>query len=373
MNSRGSDNERLAADAGGGAKPGRRFWTWLGLAAVLLLVAFVRPVATWIWGPREAAQVSAAANKIEPAQAGTKAVACLGRIEPENGVIRVAAPYLFGRPSLVKELRVKEGDRVRPGQLLAILDGKDQLQAAMDQCRAHVAVARSRLEQVKAGPKSADLSAQRAEVARLEANLENAETEYKRYAQLRKTDDVTVSDLNARQTVVISAQHLLEEAQAKLKSMSEIRPADANLAEAELRAALADEQRARRDYESSLVYAPVTAQVVKIHAHAGESVDARGVLELAQTDHMYAVAEVYETDIGKVRLGQQATISSDLLPHPLGGRVEHISMKVTPSTVLPADPASFADSRVVEVKIGLDESRSVAGLINGKVSVVIHP
>jgi HlyD family secretion protein len=353
--------------------PGRKLWKWLWLAAAILLVAFARPVAIWILGPKPASQVSAAANKTEPVQAGPRAVACLGRIEPENGVIRIAAPYLFGRPSLVKELRVKEGDRVRAGQLLAILDGKDQLKAAMDQCRARVAVAHSRLAQVKAGAKSADLSAQRAEIARLEASLENEQAEYKRYAQLRKTDDVTVSDLNARQTAVVSRQRLLEEAQAKLKSMSEVRPADVELAEAELRAARADEEKARREHESSLVYAPVTAQVIKINAHAGESADAQGLLELARTDHMYAVAEVYETDIGRVRLGQQATISSDLLPHPLEGRVAHIGMKVTPSSVLPGDPASYADSRVIEVKIRLDESRSVAGLINGKVSVVIHP
>jgi len=60
---------------------------------------------------------------------------------------------------LVRELRVKEGDRVRAGQPLAILDGNDQLQAALDQCRARLAVARSRLAQVKAGAKNADLEA----------------------------------------------------------------------------------------------------------------------------------------------------------------------------------------------------------------------
>jgi multidrug efflux pump subunit AcrA (membrane-fusion protein) len=75
-------------------------------------------------------------------------------LAPENGVIGVAAPYVFGRPSLVRELRVKDGDRVRAGQPLAILDGNDQLQAALDQCRARVAVARSRLAQVKAGPRT---------------------------------------------------------------------------------------------------------------------------------------------------------------------------------------------------------------------------
>jgi hypothetical protein len=46
---------------------------------------------------------------------------------------------------------------------------------------------------------------------------------------------------------------------------------------------------------------------------------------------------------------------------------------VTPSSVLPVDPASFADTRVIDVRIRLDDSRAVAGLINAKVTVVIHP
>ena len=336
-------------------------------------MALAVTLTTWLLGSRSGPVVSEAAQKVDTKRPGAGAVACRGRIEPQNGVLRVAAPYLFGRPSLVKELRVKEGDRVKAGQLLAILDGRDQLQAAWDQSRARASVARSRVAQVKAGAKSADLAAQRAEIARLEAGLESATREYQRYAQLRKSDDVTASELDARQTAVTSAQHLLDESQARLKSMTEVRQTDVDVAEAELRAAIADQERARRELKSAMVYSPATGQVIKIHAHAGEATDAKGILELAQTDHMYAVAEVYETDIGKVRPGQQATITSDLLSQPVQGQVERIGMRVTPSSVLPVDPASFADSRVIEVRIRLDDSRPVGGLINGKVSVVIHP
>src|SRR5437764_11886714 len=101
-------------------------------------------------------------------------VACLGHLEPGDGVVHVSAPYYSGRPSLVKELRVREGDQVRAGQIIAILDGRDNLQAAVAQSEARVAVAKSRVAQAKAGPKSADIAALKAEIERLEATLENA-------------------------------------------------------------------------------------------------------------------------------------------------------------------------------------------------------
>ena len=46
-----------------------------------------------------------------------------GRIEPEDGVIFVAAPYFNGRPAIITELRIKEGDWVRSGQILGVVEG----------------------------------------------------------------------------------------------------------------------------------------------------------------------------------------------------------------------------------------------------------
>jgi HlyD family secretion protein len=94
---------------------------------------------------------------------------------------------------------------------------------------------------------------------------------------------------------------------------------------------------------------------------------------LAKTDRMYAVAEVYESDIGRIRLGQKAMISGDLIPDELTGTVTAISSQVTKTELLPLDPAAFADTRVVKVKIQLQNGERVAGLIHGKVNVVIYP
>jgi len=98
-----------------------------------------------------------------------------------------------------------------------------------------------------------------------------------------------------------------------------------------------------------------------------------GVVELGRTDKMYAVAEVYETDIINVKPGQQARVLSPALPAPLSGTVESIGLKVGRMDVLGLDPVAQADARVIEVHILLDEPKAVSHLTNLQVEVEITP
>ncbi len=92
-----------------------------------------------------------------------------------------------------------------------------------------------------------------------------------------------------------------------------------------------------------------------------------------QTDAMYAVAEVYETDVQRVRIGQRATVSSPALAAPLSGTVDRIGLKIGKKDVLSVDPAAKTDARVVEVRILLDDAAAAAGLTNLEVDVAIAP
>ena len=121
------------------------------------------------------------------------------------------------------------------------------------------------------------------------------------------------------------------------------------------------------------VRAPVDGQVLKVYARSGERVGANGIAEIAQNDAMYAVAEVYETEIRLVRVGQKARITSPALAEPLTGKVEYIGLKVGKLDVLDTDPAARTDARVVEVKIRLDDDARAAGLTNLQVDVAIQP
>lgn len=110
-----------------------------------------------------------------------------------------------------------------------------------------------------------------------------------------------------------------------------------------------------------------------MHARAGERVGPEGIVELGRTDAMYAIAEVYEDDVARVRVGQRARISSPALPAPLEGTVDWVHLKVAKQDALGTDPAARKDARVVEVEVRLDDSEPAAGFTHLQVEVEIEP
>ena len=308
-----------------------------------------------------------------PVTTTPRAISCLGRIEPDFEVITLSAPSNQTGPSLIATLKIEEGDEIKEGQLIATLDNRDRLDRAWEAAKSRIKVAEQRLEQVKAGPKPADLAAQRAEIARLQAELDHADRELRRAERLYQNGDTAAAEVDARRAQRQTSEQALKQAEERLKSLAEVREVDVNYAQAEIAAASAEARRARAELDQAYIHSPVSGRVVKINARAGEQIGAAGIAEVAKTDRMYAVAEVYETDIGRVKAGQQATVACDALPDKLTGKVERIGMRAVKNTVLNPNPASFSDARVVEVKVLLDEPRKVTGLINARVTVNIEP
>jgi HlyD family secretion protein len=349
---------------------GNKSLKWAGTAAILVVLSAL-PI--WYVLHQRNAQAAPAVATLDAEQ--TNAVSCLGRIQPEDGVIHVAGPYIWGdsHAPRVESLKVREGEDVHKGQALAVFVGRANLEASVVQAEAQTAKARRRVEQVKAGASKPDVAAQQADIARLEAEAQHAKTELGRYEALRATDDATVSEVEARRNAVQVAEFAAEAARHRLESMQTAPDTDINLAEADLAEAEAAEQRARRDFEVSTIYAPADGKILKINAREGEAVGLSGLLDIARTGHMFVLAEVYETDVSRVRVGQHATISGDLLgTTTLTGVVERISDNVKDATVMPGDTVSFSDKRVVETLIRLDQNEPAANLIGGKVIVVIQ-
>jgi HlyD family secretion protein len=304
---------------------------------------------------------------------GGRRVACLGHIEPEDGVVVLAARSLMGQPSIVAELRVKEGDSVSAGQIVAVLNSHDQLEAGWREAEARVVLAARQLAQVEAGARTGDLAAQEAEVARLQAELANVEAEHRRFAALFEQHVIAQAELDTSRTKLTAARQMVEQAKNRLNGLAEIRKTDLEAARAAVDAAQAAARRARAEYEPSIVKSPIAGRVIKIHAWPGEEIGPDGIAELGKTDRMYVIAEVPENDVRWLKAGDPARVTGDALPSPIDGVVEEIGYKVGQTRVVPADPAAYVDARVVQVKIRLRDAARAERLIHARVSVVTNP
>ncbi len=379
-----------------------RRW-WILLVAVIL---GVMGVVAWRGLPFPGQQEDSVDVAILPE---ISTVTALGRLEPEGEIIQLTAPT-SAQESRIQELLVKEGDVVEQGQVIAILDNRDLMQAALQKAEQQVQIAQSQLAQMQAGAQTGDLQAQRAEIARLEADqagnistqratiarleaeVQNAQIEAGRYESLYQQGAVSESERDAKQLTYTTAERQLQEAQAslariesagqeqiiqaraRLDSLAEVRPVDVTTAEAEVQSAIATVAEANANLDKTYVRAPLNGQVLKIHTRSGETIDSEGIATLGQTAQMFVVADVYQDDITKIEPGQPVTVTTPVLDIELQGTVQRIGLQVEAQEVINEDPAANIDAKVIEVHIQLDEAarKTVAGLTNLQVTATIQ-
>jgi HlyD family secretion protein len=330
-------------------------------------------------------------------------VTSLGRVEPKGEVVEISGTS----GSRISQLLVREGQQVKKGEILAYLENYPEKLAEKNLAAsklaeatfrydsvtkygdAQIQEAMTRIEQIKQ-PQSYEIKAQEAQVKQLSTEEASARKDYQRNKFLKQQGAVSGQVLDEYAVAYFSKKAELENAQAVLGQFNATRSQDLKNAEAQLASAQASlaqtqseiEVKSARDnlelaearLELTIIRAPRSGRVLDIVAHSGEVIDEDGILQLGDTEQMYVVAEVYESDISRIKLGQKAIITDSSLPRSIKGTVEQISSQISKNDVLDNDPAADIDSRVVEAKIRLNEKDSsvVAGLINLQVDVEIE-
>jgi HlyD family secretion protein len=380
-------------------QPWKKPSLWIALAALLAVGAASAIAVRNVMESRQLAQEQAEL----PPPKQVKVVA-LGRIEPASRVIEVAASDA-GR---IDTLLVEKGDVVTEGQALAYLDRYGVRKAERDVAASELAEARAqlaaetqlggsqvqeastRITQIDA-PQQAAIAAQDAAIQSLQAELDVAKIDLARFQQLNESGAISRQELDRQRATVNRLEADLNNARATKRQLeqarlNDMRNAEAQLASAEAGATLAQVQSrvesaaqnlalAESQLELMIIRAPKAGQVLDIFAYPGEAVSQSGepVLALGDTSQMYVVSEVYETDIGLVKVGQPVTITSrnGAFTETLTGTVEEIGLQIAKNDVLDDDPAANADARVVEVRVRIDQSDVVAALTNLQVDVAI--
>lgn len=251
---------------------------------------------------------------VKPAQSG---VGALGFVEPRSRIIKVshdAGP----NGARIGELLVKETQRVEKGDTLAVLSDYDLKQARVKAAEANVAVLKARLDTER-------------------VNERYSKRELERQQQLVEREVVSVSQLdNAEQQWKTSASDI-----NSLKQ--EISQAEASLAVE------------KKELDQSQIFAPISGTVLKIHAREGERIGDEGLLEMADLTNMDIVAEIYESDIPDIRVGQKAEISFPGQSEKFTGELYKLGYIVRGNDLNDTDPLADQDNRVVEVRIAMPE------------------
>jgi len=281
-------------------------------------------------------------------------VAAPGLVEP-IGEEREVGSQVIG---IIREILVEENDKVSEGQIIAVVDNKEQI-ARLASSRAELALRQAELERAVNGARAEERREARAAVAEADANLDLARREYDRRLPLTRSGaatqaalDQATSSLNANE----ARRSVMTERLAVLEAGSraeDIAAARAQVSLAEANVALADAL-----LDKTFIRSPLSGTVLRRQRVAGEAVTNVPPTPIAIVGDLRGLrvrAEVDETDIGRVTAGQRVEVTADAFPdRKFGGTVYRVSSRLGAKEVQTGRPADRADTKVLQVLLDLD-------------------
>jgi membrane fusion protein, multidrug efflux system len=282
----------------------------------------------------------------------------------------------------VEKVLVEDNQAVKAGDPLVAIDPRDiqarldQAKAAQAQAKAQVEGAKAELERGKVAYQQARGSDQETAQANLDArkaSLDKAKMDVQRMQPLAAREEISAQQFDGYRTQADVADGEWRAAQQRLASLqreADIRKVAVSAAEARLTSALAqvDAARANQDgLELQLGYtkilAPVEGVVTRRFVEQGQTIQpGQGLLTLIPLHRTWVTANFKETQIARMRPGQEVEIKVDMTGTTLKGRVDSIAGSTgSRMSLLPPENAVGNFVKVVQripVKIRIDDAEA---------------
>ncbi len=260
-----------------------------------------------------------------------------GRLKLTGTIETTTVAVSFRVPGRLSERLVDEGQQVRAGQVVARLDDSE-LRDADNAAIAEQRAAQAALADLMAGSRREEIAAAAATLARLTAEADRAGRDARRAEALFAKEVIPRKELDAARAARDATAAAVHEGEERLR-LTQIgpRPDAVKQAQARLQAAEAARALADSHLADAVLRAPLTGTVLAKHAEPGELLAAGApVITVARLDEVWVRAYVPETQLGRIKLGQPATVTSDTWKgRSYRGRVSFIASEAefTPKNV----------------------------------------
>jgi HlyD family secretion protein len=307
---------------------------WVFRLGVVALLVVILVVAVWLLRRPKLVSV---VNPVEASM--TETIASSARV---GGLQEAAIGAQFA--GTVEKLFVKDGDRVKAGQPLAVLKNDLRQQRTL-QAEKAVQTARSQLMQASRRPSKSELAEAehqvaeaRAQAAQARAELALAQKNFARAKQMEAEGILSRADSEAAHAKAASTRALARSAAAAVKvreARLQILKETPKAEEVQVaRDRLADAQQAllvsQQEIQDATVTAPFTGVVTRVNAEQGQTVGATGVVDLV-SDSLEMRVDLDENNLAELAVGLPAIISSSTFGgKTFKGRVSEIAAAVNP-------------------------------------------
>jgi len=291
---------------------------------LVLVILGAIGVGFWLWGTN---------RQTEPADA----LVLYGNVDIRQ------VELAFNDTERIAELRVEEGDRVKKGLLLAKLE-TERFELAVARDEAQVNNQQQVVARLEAGTRAEEIRKERADVAAAGAALDDAERTYRRIKSLVPNQAASVQQLDDARATENSALARLNAAKAMLDlALAGPRKEDIAAAKALLKRYEAQLGLARRDLKNAFLYAPADGIIQDRILEVGDMASPqKAVFTIALTDPLWVRAYVPEPDLGKIREGLKAQVTTDSFP---GKRYEGWIGFISPTAEFTPKPVETPELR----------------------------
>jgi ABC exporter DevB family membrane fusion protein len=282
-------------------------------------------------------------------------VAAEGKVETMPGYdVDVGTSELNGR---IAKIFVKEGEQVHKGQTVAELENED-LQAQVTQGERELQVAQARLTELESGARKEEIKEADARLKGDMARLDEARNQLLRNRDLRRQNMISQSTLDTAEAAFKAAQAAVNEStQRKLLLKKGPKPETVQLYRDQVQQAAAALDYYRKRLDKTIIRSPIDGTVIERYLDEGEGVTPEiPILAIADLSKIWVNAEVDETDIGRVQIGEKAQVTSNAYPgQTFQGRVREIANYAGARKIRPSNPAVNLGLKVVQVKVLLEK------------------